>query len=202
MTDRVSFQPTAADLVHVTRFHHWHVAMAPRAPRALLKQMLYALLALTTGLLVGVLLSWEGEGDFGGFVVRTLAAMEAARLLIAAALAVALFTLGVPLVRLGLAGRAMERHFEQRKDLHLPYELAWNDEGAVVESGQSRVVIPMENFRFWRGSDQAFLLYQTDAMFNFVMKRAFESEAQLVSFRRWLESHGIPKRVRPHRSIF
>lgn len=166
---RISFQPSVDDCVHVDRFHYWRVAMTPKA---LLVRMGNAVV----GVLLGLLFGWAGTG---GSPVKLLAALTAAQVLRIAGLPfialIAFMAIGYPLIHRTLIPWRVRRLYAQQKSLHAPYHVIWNHEGITVETGDSRCVMPFASFRYWRESDKAFLLYQTDAMFAFVVKRAFVS---------------------------
>ncbi|PRH86255.1 hypothetical protein C5L14_18635 [Labrys okinawensis] len=183
-TNKISFQPTLTDCIHAYRFHYWRAAMAPKAI-AMRTAFALGMIAL------GVFFAWNGRGSPADL---TAAAVRTPAFLFWAIGAILIFVIGLPLLGQALVPRQVHRIYEQQKSLHLPFDISWNRDGAVVETGESRYVIPTANIRYWRESKEAFLLYQSDILFNFIMKRAFTSPRQLDSFRADLKASGSPER--------
>jgi len=178
---RISFQPAVADWVQVYRFHYWRSILT--------RKMLLLKIAIAVAIIPLGVPSRRGGGEhyFGDL----LAALTDKGFWITWLSLAAFLIVGLPLIRLALIPMYARRFFAQQKNLHTPNDVSWDHEGIIVEAGESRNVIPFGNLRHWRESNQAFLLYQTDTMFNFVMKRAFVSPDQLASFRADLTSHGV-----------
>lgn len=181
IAQRISFQLTLADYVHATRFHCWRRTM-------MLKSLLTRLVSGVVAIALGDLIGWATTG---GGSVDLFAMLKANR--ITFLVVIVLFAVGLPLIQQALIPWRLRRFYAQQKSAQLPHDVSWNHEGIIFETRDSRTVIPFGNIYYWRESDQAILLYQNDMMPNFVMKRAFESEDQLASFRAELKSSGIPQ---------
>jgi YcxB-like protein len=181
IVQRISFQLTLADYVHATRFHCWRSAMTPKA---LLTRLVFGVVALALGCLIG----WAATGGSSADLFAALAANRVAFLAV-----IVLVPFALPLVQQALIPWRMRRFYAQQKSVQLPHDMSWNREGIIFETRDSRAVIPFGNIHYWRESNQAILLYQNDMIPNFVLKRAFVSQDQLASFLAELKSSGVPQ---------
>ncbi|MDR0477053.1 MAG: YcxB family protein [Desulfobulbaceae bacterium] len=137
---------------------------------------------------IGFFIAWGANHDSFAILLAMFARRE---LWIAWLLSMVFVTILLPIINQAIMPIYARRFFKQMKSFHAPLHVSWSGGNYIVESGDSRAVIPFANFHYWRECRRAFLLYQSDRLFNFVMKRAFASEDQLASLRAELKSYSV-----------
>ena len=69
------------------------------------------------------------------------------------------------------------RIFRQQAGLHGPVELSWNDATLTYRTSRGDSAIPWADFRRRREDAKVILLYQSDALFNFIPRRVLSVSA-------------------------
>ena len=81
--------------------------------------------------------------------------------------------------------------YAQQKSLHLRYEVAWDVVAMDVTTAQGALHYLWADFIRWSESKTTVVIYQSDAMFNFVPKSAFKND-DLDDFRSKLVAARVP----------
>ena len=82
-------------------------------------------------------------------------------------------------VRRLLVPRWARRHFEQQSAMRGTWEVAWSDAGLTMVTTRGQAVHPWTDYRWRRESDEAILLYLTDAQYQFIPRRILTQDAQV-----------------------
>ncbi len=90
------------------------------------------------------------------------------------------------LMRFGVYRWRTRRTFAQHKSIRREFQMTWNEQGIILQTGADHSSFPWSEFLKWKESDDLFLLYGTDIMFNMVPKRVFASSESLAEFESYL----------------
>lgn len=171
MRQSVGFELTASDLLAAYRAHCWaHF----RRPRFLVTYLIVAICYTALGWLFN-------ERD----TLSSLLADAMVALLLAAV--VMCLILGLTF---GLLPRRVRRVFAQQKSLHGPAEVEWDDEEIKLSGATGLSRFAWHDFVKWHESSSTILLYQSDAMFNLLPKRAFSPE-QIDTIRAAVKANNV-----------
>lgn len=89
-----------------------------------------------------------------------------------------------------LIPRRARRVYAQQKSLHDEFEFSWDEAGFDLSTHSARSRHLWADFRHWAEGPDGFILYQSDALFNMLPKRAFSEEA-LADIRGRLNQAGV-----------
>lgn len=101
----------------------------------------------------------------------------------AGAAAAAIVALGIAVTNHILLPRRSRRIHAQQKSLHDEFELCWDETGFDLSTPSARSRHQWADFRQWAEGPDGIILYQSDALFNMLPKRAFSEDA-LADIRR------------------
>lgn len=154
----VQFSLTADDYVAAVRLHLTRAFYRNRLIKvALIMGLFYA------GLIFFILGQWTW--------------LYAAIALGAGAVAAAIIALGIAATNHIVTARRSRRIFAQQKSLHDAFEFSWDETGCDLSTASARSRHPWADFRQWAEGPDGIILYQSDALFNMLPKRAFSEDA-------------------------
>ncbi|ARU56118.1 hypothetical protein OLMES_2045 [Oleiphilus messinensis] len=79
-----------------------------------------------------------------------------------------------------------KRIYRQQRNLQTPYELTWDQNRVIMVGEYGESSIPWSNFVKYRENEDLILMYYSDALYNLVTKRSFDSLEELDQFRNFL----------------
>lgn len=106
------------------------------------------------------------------------------------AVAAAIIALAIAATSYIMTARRSRRIFTQQKSLHDAFELSWDETGLELSTQAARSRHPWADFRQWAEGADGIILYQSDALFNMLPKRAFSEDA-LADIRQRLDQAGV-----------
>ncbi|WP_447727904.1 YcxB family protein [Sphingomonas koreensis] len=117
-------------------------------------------------------------------------------------IAVAAGTIAATVIMLGIAAanhlllpRRSRRIYTQQKSLHDEFEFSWDEAGFDLSTQSARSRHPWADFRHWAEGPDGIIVYQSDALFNMLPKRAF-SEDTLADIRERLRQAEVRQLAR------
>lgn len=158
MQGPVRFSLTADDYVAATRLH---------MTRAFYRNKL-AKLTLIMGLIYAVL-AFVVMGEWSWPYAAVAAGLGAVAAVIVA--------LGIAATNSIMVARRSRRIYAQQKSLHDEFEFAWDETGFDLSTQSARSRHNWADFRHWAEGPDGIILYQSDALFNMLPKRAFSEDA-------------------------
>ncbi|MCW4462277.1 YcxB family protein [Sphingomonas sp. BT-65] len=93
------------------------------------------------------------------------------------AVAAAIIVLGIAVTNHIMIARRSRRIYAQQKSLHDEFEFFWDETAFNLATQSARSRHNWADFRQWAEGPDAIILYQSDALFNMLPKRAFPEEA-------------------------
>jgi hypothetical protein len=87
--------------------------------------------------------------------------------------------------------RFSKRIYAQQMDLHEATEISWDAEGFTATNSLGRNTLPWANFHGWKRGDTMFLLFRSEAMFNFFPLTDPEFAAAADAMERLLLAAGV-----------
>jgi hypothetical protein len=87
--------------------------------------------------------------------------------------------------------RFSRRIFDQQKDLRQVVTIGWDDERFTTSADSGTTHTKWVDFHKWRREKDVFLLYRSDALFNFLPLDNAERIAAALSFEEKLKSAGV-----------
>jgi hypothetical protein len=174
MTGSVTFTPVETDYIAAVRANYLHRLAARRFwVRAALA------IACAVAVLAGVVFVFDG--DRNAVMVASLSGGigGAIGLLVCIGIAFAMLP------------RRTARLFRQQRTIHQRFDYSWTDYGLSFRSDTASGETPWSDFRGWRETGPAFLIYMNDSLFQFLPRRALTPEAA-DDLRATLEQSGLP----------
>lgn len=169
----VTFTVTAQDVTDAHRAWFGPYALSRRTVLG------YLVLCLAIGVIGMMLAARDGAivagGTFGGAFLGGVAGVIAVMLL----------------SWWSIAHRA-RRVWAQQKSLRALYSVRWQHDAISIVTPSMTAHHPWSDFIRWHENDKTIMIYQSDAMFNFIPKSAL-SPAALADFRACVTGAGIPK---------
>ena len=156
--DPIRFSLTADDYVAATRLH---------MTRAFYRNKLIKL-TLVMGLLYAVL-AFVVMGEWTWPYAAVAAGLGS--------VAAVIVGLGIAVSNHILIARRSRRIFAQQKSLHDEFEFSWDETGFDLSTQSARSRHDWADFRQWAEGADGIILYQSDALFNMLPKRAFSEDA-------------------------
>ena len=160
MTREISFEPSFADVLAAYRLSY---------RTALIRASFLRVIAVGTILFAaaGGALQWHDGGS--GRDVALFTAIGGAYWLVAMAVLATL--------RYLLLGLTVRRIYAQQKALHAATTVAWSEEAVTVTAaGRGMVRHPWSDFLAVHADRRVIVLRQSDALFNFIARRALSDE--------------------------
>lgn len=163
----VTFTPTVDDLVAAYQRHHWALFRGRKTRVALAVSL--SVVAIALGVLI--------EDDPVATAAILLASLIGGLLLPST-----MIRWRVPVVA--------RRIYAQQRGLHDEIHVAADAAGIAARSARMEGQTPWSHYLRWREDRRVILLYQSDALFQFVPKRAL-SEAQVATLRGFAAAAGV-----------
>lgn len=154
----VRFSLTADDYVAAARLHITRAFYRNKLIKlALIMGLLYAVLAFA------VMGQWTWRHAAGAAGLGAIAAV--------------IIALGIAATNHIMVARRSRRIYAQQKSLHNEFEFSWDETGFDLAAQSARSRHNWADFRQWAEGPDGIILYQNDALFNMLPKRAFSEEA-------------------------
>lgn len=152
------FSLTADDYIAATRLHITRASYRNNLIKlALIMGLLYAVLAFA------VMGQWTWQHAAGAVGLGAIAAV--------------IIVLGIAATNHIMVARRTRRIYAQQKSLHEEFEFSWDETGFDLATPSARSRHHWADFRQWAEGPDGIILYQSDALFNMLPKRALSEEA-------------------------
>jgi hypothetical protein len=85
--------------------------------------------------------------------------------------------------------RRLRKIFQQQQALRESYIISWSNEGVMSKSDRGSILSPWPHYHGWQENQDVLLLIISDAMFQIIPKRSFETSSELEDFKQHISNH-------------